>query len=132
MRCKLCNYESDDRNDFYAARDGGDVSECGWDRERECRRIQNSMRKQREEKYRLDEIRRENEMQEKIAGRKCNKTEEELEQMSKKEEFECRYNLSFDDLVKDNEQYRDGCTRYNHPETNQHFRYNSRWFCLGY
>ena len=102
MKCKLCNYELSDRNDFYATKDDSDVSECGWYRERDCRREQGIIRKQREEQYRLDEVRRENEMQEKIAGRKCDKTEEELEQMSKEEEFECMYNLSFDDLVKDN------------------------------
>jgi len=135
MKCKLCNYESDDRNDFYAVKNGSNVSECGWDRERECKRGQSIVRKQREEQYRLDKVRRENEMQEKIAGRKCDKTEEELKEMSIEEEFECRYNLSFDDLIKDEEQYRDCCTRYTHPETNNHFRYNfsqKRWLCCGY
>jgi hypothetical protein len=50
--------------------------------------------------------------------------------MSQEDQFECKYGLSFDDLEKDDLQYRDACTRYTHKETGDKFKWQfigGRW-----
>lgn len=64
-----------------------------------------------------------------ILGRKreskdtCNVSESDLRKMSQEDQFECKYGLSFDDLEKDDLQYRDACTRYTHKETGDKFKW---------
>ena len=51
IKCGLCGYEADDKNDFFAVLSGGSTSyECGWDLEKACRRRQDAFRKREREK----------------------------------------------------------------------------------
>ena len=118
IKCSLCGYETDDKNDFFSVLSGGSTGyECGWNLEKDCQRRQNAFRKK--ERERIQKLKEES-----MSKGICNVSESDLKEMSKKDQFECKYGLSFADLEKDNVQYRDGCTRYTHKETGDKFKWS--------
>jgi len=118
VKCDLCGYETDDKNDFFAVLSGGSTSyECGWDLEKACRRRQDDFRKK--ERERIKKLK-----EEKVSGGTCNILELDLKKMSQEDQFECKYGLSFADLEKDDLQYRDACIRYTHKETGDKFKWS--------
>ena len=118
IQCRLCCYESEDKDDFFAVLNRGSTSyECGWDFEKDCRRRQDAFRKK--ERERIQKLKEES-----VSKGTCNVSKSDLRQMSQEDQFECKYALSFSDLEKDDLQYRDACTRYTHKETGDHFKWS--------